>query len=602
MKISKFLSCLSAIFLLFSLITSVYAAPTTGFGRPQPTVSTYNETLNYRVGNDGNITITKCVETASGDIEIPAEIDGKLVTAIGDYSFQHCKVIKSVSLPNTITEIGYSAFYGCSALESINIPDSVTKIKYGAFYFCDALKSAQIADLGAWCLVDIDGPYSNPAHIIGKLDFGTSVTELNIPDHITSIGRYTFYGCKDITTINISENVTSIGECAFYGCKNLNGITIPKGVTEIGNGAISNCPNIKSVTIADGNQNYRNINGGLVDVKTKTLIRGFNTTVIPTDGSITEIGAYAFSGCNQIASVTIPDCVTYLGSSVFENCTALTSITFPKNFTYINASLFFNCTSLTSIDLPETITSIGSSAFRGCSDLNNINFPNNLEEIRDFAFADCSSLIKIILPKAITKLGNGVFAGCTSLKILEVSEDGKYYSRNNCIMTGESVIAGCVTSRIPDFATSIGISAFEGQKDLQNINIPENIIQVKTDAFNGCENLKTIYTGYSDKKKWANIKVSSGNDTFTSAERLYGNTDMPVVPVPKEYIDDPTGDNTDGKNSGTAWIYIVIGGIFVAAIAVTVLLLTKRKKSASEVNSNIEETPEQPTETDSEKE
>ncbi|MBO5912136.1 MAG: leucine-rich repeat domain-containing protein, partial [Clostridia bacterium] len=170
MKISKILAVilLVAVLMLFTTF-AVFAAPTWGGQNQSQSTSIYEGMFSYRVGRDGTVTVTKGLPAASGAVVIPAEIDGALVTSIGDYAFQHCVKITSIELPSTITNIGYSAFYGCLLLESINIPDSVTKIEYGAFYNCKALKKAEIADLASWCKASLDGPYANPAHIIGTL-------------------------------------------------------------------------------------------------------------------------------------------------------------------------------------------------------------------------------------------------------------------------------------------------------------------------------------------------------------------------------------------------------------------------------------------------
>ena len=89
----------------------------------------------------------------------------------------------------------------------------------------------------------------------------------NIPESVTEIGDWAFYGCKNLTEINIPESVTEIGFYAFYGCKSLKEITIPESVTEIGNCAFKNCKNLTEINIPE---------------------------------SVTKIGYGAFDGCKNL--------------------------------------------------------------------------------------------------------------------------------------------------------------------------------------------------------------------------------------------------------------------------------------------------------------
>ena len=119
---------------------------------------------------------------------------------------------KTSVIPSTATSIGNYAFDGCSSLTSITIPNSITSIGNYAFYGCNGL---------------------------------TSVT---IPNNVTSIGNYVFYGCSDLTSIDIPNSVTSIGDEAFMDCSSLTSIDIPNSVTNIGDKAFKDCSSLTSVT------------------------------------------------------------------------------------------------------------------------------------------------------------------------------------------------------------------------------------------------------------------------------------------------------------------------------------------------------------------
>ncbi len=108
--------------------------------------------------------------------------------------------------------------------------------------------------------------------------------------------------------------------------------------------------------------------------------------------SVTSIGDNAFSDCEGLTSVTIPNSVTNLGSSAFQDCPGLTSITIPNGVTSIGEYAFENCSGLTSITIPNSVTSIGEGAFDGCSGLISITIPNSVTSIGNHAFDGCYSL------------------------------------------------------------------------------------------------------------------------------------------------------------------------------------------------------------------
>ena len=193
------------------------------------------------------------------------------VKNIGRYCFYNCGNLKDVVIENGVTDIGREAFYGCASLTSVMIPDSVTSIGDLAFYGCDSLTSVYITDMAAWCAIDFEFEGANPlSHAHNLYLNGELVTDLVIPDSVTSIGEYAFSGCNSLTSVTIPDSVTSIGMGAFYGCNSLTSVTIPDSVTSIGHSAFSGCDSLTSITIPD---------------------------------SVTFIGGDAFSGCNSLTSV-----------------------------------------------------------------------------------------------------------------------------------------------------------------------------------------------------------------------------------------------------------------------------------------------------------
>ena len=155
------------------------------------------------------------------------------VTSIGEWAFCGFDGLKTVNIPDSVTSIADCTFYDCSGLTSVTIPNSVTSIGHSAFHGCYLLKSVYITDIGAWASIDFDGSDANPLGSNTDLYLnGELVTELTIPNGVTSIGRYAFEGYDSLISVTIPNSVTRIGGDAFYDCDNLTFIIFEGTMTE----------------------------------------------------------------------------------------------------------------------------------------------------------------------------------------------------------------------------------------------------------------------------------------------------------------------------------------------------------------------------------
>ncbi len=302
--------------------------------------------------------------------------DGTEVTAyeIYQYAFYNCSGLTSVTIPKSVTSIGNYAFYNCTGLTSVTIGNGVTSIGYRAFYNCTGLteiyyNAEEVTDLTS---------SSDVFYNAGTSEDGITVI---FGDTVKSIPAYLFYSSSsfyhsNIIDVTIGNNVTRIGDHAFYGCIWLTSITIGNGVTSIGDSAFYNCSELTSINVESGNTVYHSDGNCLIETASKALILGCKNSIIPTDGSVTSIGDYAFNNCTGLTSITIPNGVTSIGYSAFYNCTGLTSITIPDSVTSIGRFAFSACTKLTSVTIPDSVTSIGDYAFYGCTKLTSVMFKN----------------------------------------------------------------------------------------------------------------------------------------------------------------------------------------------------------------------------------
>ena len=166
-------------------------------------------------------------------------------------------------------------------------------------------------------------------------------------------------------------------------------------MTSIGSSVFFGCSGLAKITVAEGNPVYHSKGNCLIETATKTLISGCQNSVIPTDGSVTSIGSYAFHGCSSLAEITIPDSVTSIGWGAFYGCSSLTEVTIGAGVTSIGEEAFYNCSNLMSITIGEGVTSIGRSAFDSCSSLTEITIPASVTSIGRSAFLGCSKLTSV---------------------------------------------------------------------------------------------------------------------------------------------------------------------------------------------------------------
>ena len=222
----------------------------------------------------------------SSSVVIPEEVTymnrTRKVTSIGEYAFEYCSDLTSITIPNSVTNIGGGAFSHCDGLKSITIPSSVTSIGKEAFYDCDGL------------------------------------TSITIPNSVTSIGIEAFYDCNGLTSVTIGTSVTSIGEYAFRRCTGLTSIKIPNSVTSIGDGAFRYCSGLTSVTIGNS----------VTSIGDYAFQNCSSLTSITIPNSLTSIGKEAFSGWD------LPEVI-----SKIDNPFKIKTNTFSDN-TFYNATLY----------------------------------------------------------------------------------------------------------------------------------------------------------------------------------------------------------------------------------------------------------------------
>ena len=209
-------------------------------------------------------------------------------------------------------------------------------------------------------------------------------------------------------------------------------------------------------------------------------------TTLLVEPGVTNLQNDAFSGCQNLMTVRLPESLDYIGSGVFENCLGLTNMVIPDAVYYIGGQTFSGCANLASVTLPDSLTSLPNQLFENCASLKSINIPASVTGIDYGAFIGCTALTSIVIPgKAI--VGWNAFAGCTGLETA-VMLDGVsgigFGSFTNC--------SALKTVVIPDTVTSIGAHAFSGCASLESVAIPGKVTVIEQCTFQDCANLKSV--------------------------------------------------------------------------------------------------------------
>ena len=311
------------------------------------------------------------------------------VTSIGNGVFYNCTGLTSVTIGNSVTRIGNLAFTRCSSLTSVTIPNSVTSIGHTAFSGCSSLASATITN----SITSIE-----ESVFLGC----SSLTSVTIPNGVTSIGYGSFAGCTGLTSITIPNRVTSISGEAFAGCSNLKEVyCLAKHVPDATYAFVDlpdseNNTDIGSATLyvlASAIDDYKATEPWCQFGKIRSLednfVAGDIYYTINDDGSGVSVTRETADDYSYSGSVVIPSTIKH-----YESVYSVTSI---------DDYAFYGCLDLTSVTIPESVTSIGDYAFGDCPNLKKVYcLPKQVPETSPCAFANTDiSSATLYVPESV---------------------------------------------------------------------------------------------------------------------------------------------------------------------------------------------------------
>ena len=441
----------------------------------------------YRIDHSGNeyIEVFNSTETADGKIwtigistrnpesiwyidfsQIVFPNDVKII--IGTNAFKDLTNLKIVDFTNLtdswdVVEIEDNAFLNCSSLKEIVIPAHVTSIGDLAFSGCLSLESVTFEENSRLKTLDY-GVFANC----------TSLKSITLPSGVKELPQNLFDGCSALAEVNLPENLTAINAYSFRNCTSLESIVIPDGVTKIDDYAFYGCTNLKSIVLPD---------------------------------SVTSIGGQAFSGCTSLESVTFGNQsqLETIGNYAFAGCTALSDIVLPDSVTSIGAYAFNDCTALKEIIIPDKITVIAENTFANCTQLGKITLPESLTEIKENAFEGYPAQSEIYY-------GGSIASWCNITGLYYLMADGSYTQQRMLSLGGAALSENLV---IPDDITSISSYAF-AYTGITSLTIPDSVTAVGDGAFARCGQIATatvpaLALGAMDKTNLVTVTITSGD-------------------------------------------------------------------------------------------
>ena len=453
-----------------------------------------------------NYTFNEC--NALTSVNFPKSLE-----IIGDGTFYNTKIKSADLRPLTkLQRIGGSSFQYCRELAELTLPDGLDRLCSWAFHDCDALKSVDMSKM-----------------------------------HLTRIENYCFYSCNNLESVKLPQTLVTIEENAFADTK-INGILeLPATLKEIGSWTFGNTQVaiIKSLATTPPALGDYSLGGYVASafvpegsasayksapiwedlvILDKDVIADVTVTAEGTlaasimeqtgmaPGLITHLTVHGplndadfammRSNMNLLYDLNLEDAdVTTIPSNAFADRKVLMNLKLPHNLQVIQESAFRGCSSLSgTLVLPNSVTTIGNTAFQGCTSLSGVTLSSSLSAIRSHAFEGCSNLTQeITFPSELIALGDHAFANCNNLygKVTFNSKFSQFIDWDGNETSGGYVFENCNRIEAADLSACdllkvIPSEMFNECNTLTSVLLPHNLERIEGRAFRNCRSLAAI--------------------------------------------------------------------------------------------------------------
>lgn len=473
----------------------------------------------------------------AGDITIPKTIAGYKVVEVASDAFAENKNVRTVDIEGSVV-LGYNSFAGCTNLKTFDF-GGVTSIGDFAFYGCTSLETFSSLSVEVIGAEAFSGCTSlETVNVGGSSAQGLSIGNWAFRDcsslYRVAIDKYTYYpdsidifsGCYGLTTLSLNNipddgyswrfaDMIESSESAYEGLSPAVQTLDLTSVDSIAYGIFGGLPELRSVnidTLHDPSipeyafqDNHMLESLSLGTPVTYVGSYAFSGTALKSfsSSSLTYLGSSAFEDCAELEEVVIDGAYLLNGIPMyaFSGCNSLESVTLPEGLVSIGAYAFNYCTSLTEIKIPQTVNLIDYCAFDGCRSLQSAELPASLLQIGNYAFSNCSSLAEVTVPSSVSWIGQGAFEGCTSLASITLpfigNGDGAYTNFGYIFGAYDSWSSSDYVPSSLKTVTLTGMfdlpaNAFENCNGIETVVLPEALVTIGDYAFNSCASLTSV--------------------------------------------------------------------------------------------------------------
>lgn len=397
--------------------------------------------------------------TALKKIEFPDS-----VTYIGEYCLSNCTSLTEVKISSQITQINQRFCQGCTKLQKIEIPEGVQRIEYAAFSGCKELKEitlpksltyiqgTAIANLPKLTNIKI-----NEGNTRFKFENGLLLSRSSDTGSFNTVQM----ALLSLTEINIPEGITSITGDTFSG-SNATKIKLPSTLSSSINGTIFNGMNkLVTIDLNSSSKNLKLVNGNLYSYDGKRLIKYMGSSNVNFEvpegvetltcrcitkklsglklpNTLKVIEGWALGSLSGVSLIEIPENVNTMYTYSFNGTTKLRVAENNSKYKSVDDTMILSKDGKTLlltgglegiVNIPKSVQSLGSRAFYNNSRITEINIPNGVKEIGSECFYNCTKLNKVDVPKSVVSISDNVFVFCNNL--VSINIDGKVGSIAN---------------------------------------------------------------------------------------------------------------------------------------------------------------------------
>lgn len=456
----------------------------------------------YRVKFEGNsyiktddyLTLEKIInDTENKVVDLPTEIEGLKVKALGDKAFENAK-LKKIIIPETVETIGVSCFANCSNLTDVVIETKtengqemgVKTIKSYAFSYCSKLENINLNSIST---IQNNALYAC-----------LSIKSLTFSKEIKQVEQYAFAECAGLESINFAGSNVALGDYVLYNCKNLKNASFAmETVASYGVGMLQGCTNLETLEVPRLDANNYSLSfffGGNGYEQNQTFVPASLKNVIITSGGYLEENA--FNNCSNIKAISIKN-VRGIKATTFTGCTSIETIKLLDDALIIDKGAFVDTAFYKNqANWQNGLLYIGKNLVDSNNDVlsGDIEVKSGTTSIANNLF-DNENITSVILPDSLNCINSGVFtSNCTNLKKVVVPFLGRDKDSNQSFGylfgdSSNSLVPTSIKEIEVTQAKEIGQRAFKNLYGLEKLTL-NKVEKIGMEAFLNLTSIQSI--------------------------------------------------------------------------------------------------------------